>query len=293
MRWQDLRRSDNVNDRRDEDGGGSGGGGGLPIGQLGIGGVVIVGVISLLLGQNPLQVLGLIANHNAPAHRSQPTQQPKVATRDDPASQFARAILASTEDVWSKAYPEAFGSPYKKPTLVLFRGQVKSACGSASSAMGPFYCSADQQVYIDLSFYDELAKRYGAPGDFANAYVLAHEIGHHVQNLSGISGKVHQKQQQLSKKQANALSVKLELQADCLAGVWGYYAAQNKLLELGDVEEGLAAANAIGDDTLQRGAGQAVTPDAFTHGNSEQRVHWFKQGLASGSVNSCNTFASK
>ncbi|MDW5418039.1 neutral zinc metallopeptidase [Iodobacter sp. CM08] len=290
MRWQDLRRSDNVDDRRDEDGGGSGGG--LPIGQLGIGGVVIVGIISLLLGQNPLQVLGLIANHSAPAHRSQPAQ-PKAAARDDSASQFARAILASTEDVWSKAYPEAFGNAYKKPTLVLFRGQVKSACGSASSAMGPFYCSADQQVYIDLSFYDELAKRYGAPGDFANAYVLAHEIGHHVQNLSGISGKVHQKQQQVSKKQANALSVKLELQADCLAGVWGYYAAQNKLLEPGDVEAGLAAANAIGDDTLQRGAGQAVTPDAFTHGSSEQRMHWFKQGLTSGSVSSCNTFANK
>jgi uncharacterized protein len=291
MRWQDLRRSDNVEDHRD-DNASSPRSGGLPIGQLGIGGVVVVGVISLLLGQNPLQVLGLIANHSAPPPRIQqaPTQQPKAK---DPASEFARSILASTEDIWSKVYPEAFGSAYIKPKLYLFRNAVESACGSASSAMGPFYCSADSKVYIDLSFYDELAKRYGAPGDFANAYVLAHEIGHHVQNLSGISGKVHQKQQQLSKKQANALSVKLELQADCLAGVWGYYAAQNKLLEPGDIEEGLAAANAIGDDTLQRSAGLAVTPDAFTHGSSEQRMHWFKQGLESGSVSSCNTFSAK
>jgi uncharacterized protein len=291
MRWQDLRRSDNVEDHRDDDAS-SPRSGGLPIGQLGIGGVVIVGVISLLLGQNPLQILGLIANHSATPPRTQQTSVKREHAKD-PASEFSRAILASTEEVWGKAYPAAFGSAYTPPKLYLFRGQVKSACGSASSAMGPFYCSADQKVYIDLSFYDELAKRFGAPGDFANAYVLAHEIGHHVQNLSGISGKVHQKQQQVSKKQGNALSVKLELQADCLAGVWGFYAAQQKILEPGDVEAGLAAANAIGDDTLQRGAGQAVTPDAFTHGSSAQRMHWFKQGLESGEVSSCNTFASK
>ncbi|MEJ2795220.1 neutral zinc metallopeptidase [Iodobacter sp. LRB] len=291
MRWQDLRRSDNVEDHRDDETSSGTSSGGLPLGQLGIGGVVVVGIISLLLGQNPLQVLGLIANHTppAPVARHAPAQHPAK----DPASEFARSILASTEDVWNKVYPEAFGSAYIRPKLYLFRNAVESACGSASSAMGPFYCPADKKVYIDLSFYDELAKRYGAPGDFANAYVLAHEIGHHVQNLSGISGKVHQKQQQLSKKQANALSVKLELQADCLAGVWGYYAAQNKLLEPGDIEAGLAAANAIGDDTLQRSAGRAVTPDAFTHGSSAQRMYWFKQGLESGAVNSCNTFSAR
>ncbi|AMC33420.1 KPN_02809 family neutral zinc metallopeptidase [Janthinobacterium sp. B9-8] len=291
MRWQDLRRSDNVEDHRNDDAS-SGRAGGLPIGQLGIGGVVIVAVISLLLGQNPLQVLGLIANQSASPPRTQQVPAKREAVKDQ-ASEFASSILASTEDVWDKIYPEAFASAYEKPKLHLFRKKVESACGGASSAMGPFYCSADKKIYIDLSFYDELAKRYGAPGDFANAYVLAHEVGHHVQNISGISGKVHQKQQQVSKKQANALSVKLELQADCFAGVWGHYAAQNKLLEPGDIEEGLAAANAIGDDTLQQSAGQAITPDAFTHGSSEQRMYWFKQGLDSGSVSRCNTFAKK
>lgn len=281
MRWQDLRRSDNVEDHRND------AGGGLPVGRLGIGGVILVGVISLLLGQNPLQVLGLIASHTPPAQRA-PARQ---TAAQDPASQFSSAILASTEDEWGKIFPQAFGLSYSNPKLFLFRGQVQSACGSASSAMGPFYCSADQKIYIDLSFYDELAKRYGAPGDFANAYVLAHEVGHHIQNLTGISGKVHQKQQTSSKKQANALSVKLELQADCLAGVWGYHAAQKNILEPGDTEAGLAAANAIGDDTLQRGAGQAVAPDSFTHGSSAQRSYWFKQGLESGDVNRCNTFS--
>lgn len=283
MRWQDLRRSDNVEDHRDN------AGSGLPVGRLGIGGVILVGVISLLLGQNPLQILGLIASHSPPAQRA-PARQ---TAAQDPASQFSSAILASTEDEWSKIFPQAFGRSYSNPKLFLFRGQVQSACGSASSAMGPFYCSADQKIYIDLSFYDELAKRYGAPGDFANAYVLAHEVGHHIQNLTGISGKVHQKQQTSSKKQANALSVKLELQADCLAGVWGYHAAQKNILEPGDTEAGLAAANAIGDDTLQRGAGQTVAPDSFTHGSSAQRSYWFKQGLESGDVNRCNTFSHK
>ncbi|MGL4604480.1 MAG: KPN_02809 family neutral zinc metallopeptidase [Iodobacter sp.] len=283
MRWQDLRRSDNVEDHRDD------AGSGLPIGRLGVGGVILVGVISLLLGQNPLQILGLIASHTPPAQRA-PARQ---TAAQDPASQFSSAILASTEDEWGKIFPQAFGRPYSNPKLFLFRGQVQSACGSASSAMGPFYCSADQKIYIDLSFYDELAKRYGAPGDFANAYVLAHEVGHHIQNLTGISGKIHQKQQTSSKKQANALSVKLELQADCLAGVWGYHAAQKNILEPGDTEAGLAAANAIGDDTLQRGAGQAVAPDSFTHGSSAQRSYWFKQGLESGDVNRCNTFSHK
>jgi len=204
--------------------------------------------------------------------------------------EFVSVILADTEETWTTLFQQR-GKTYQKPHLVLFRGSVKSACGMAQSAIGPFYCPADQKVYIDLGFYDQLKNRFKAPGDFAQAYVIAHEVGHHIQNLLGISSKVHEARNKLSKAEGNKLSVRLELQADCLAGVWAHHANRTRqLLEAGDLEEGLTAASAIGDDTLQKQSKGYVTPDSFTHGSSAQRVKWFKIGLASGDMNSCNTF---
>jgi predicted metalloprotease len=211
---------------------------------------------------------------------------------DDEASRFVRAVLADTEDVWGDQFTRA-GRQYVEPTLVLFTEAVQSACGMNSAAVGPFYCPADQKVYIDLSFYRDLAARFGAPGDFAQAYVIAHEVGHHVQNLLGVSDRVYQLRRRSSEEEANALSVRQELQADCLAGVWAHHAhEQRQLLEEGDVEEGLTAAAAIGDDRLQRQAGRYVTPESFTHGTSAQRVEWFRRGMQSGSVQECDTFGS-
>ena len=283
MRWDEMRQSDNVEDRRS-------GGGGLPVKGLGIGGIVVVGLLSLLLGKNPLEVLGLV--QQVQQHAAAPSQGQAPAGPADQGKQFVSAILGDTEDTWGQLFQQS-GKQYQRPKLVLFRNAVASACGQASSAVGPFYCPGDSKVYLDLGFFDELHTRFGAPGDFAQAYVIAHEVGHHVQNLLGISEQVHRKQQQVGKKAANALSVRLELQADCFAGVWGHYAETRHLLESGDMEEALTAANAIGDDTLQRNASGHVAPDSFTHGSSAQRIKWFKQGFESGDTRQCNTFGAQ
>jgi uncharacterized protein len=272
MRWMGRQQSGNVEDRR-------GMGGRLAIGG-GIGGVIVL-VLSLLLGENPLNYV----------NTGQPATTQQQGELSDEQSQFVAVVLKDTEDVWHQLFTNQLGKEYSEPGLVLFSGNDQSGCGFASAATGPFYCPMDQKVYIDLTFYDDLQNRLDAPGDFAMAYVVAHEVGHHVQNLLGISDKVQQEQQRVSKTEANQLSVKLELQADFLAGVWAYHAQQMKnILEEGDIEEALNAANAIGDDRLQKQAQGYVVPDAFTHGTSKQRMYWFKKGFETGDVNLGNTF---
>jgi predicted metalloprotease len=276
MKWQGGRRSTNIEDRRGLGPGTIGGGG--------IGMLLIVLAVSCLTGTNPLSLLQVVEQ----AGPTQPQSVPTGAPSGDPAAEFVSVVLADTEETWGRIF-QAGGQRYQTPVLVLFEDAVQSACGSASAATGPFYCPADQKVYLDLSFFRELDQRFGAPGDFAQAYVIAHEIGHHVQNLLGINRQVAQAQQQGSRVNANALSVQLELQADCFAGAWGHHAARRDLLEQGDVEEGLAAAAAIGDDRL---TGGRTAPESFTHGTSEQRARWLRQGLSTGSINSCDTFKS-
>ena len=258
---------------------------------LSIGGVLFLVVLSLL-GINPLPFLGVATQ--APEVQMQESAQPYQESPQETAlRELTAVVLADTEDTWSAILPQ-YGVQYVEPTLVLFDGLVQSGCGTAESAMGPFYCPLDQKVYIDMSFYDDLSKRFGAPGDFAQAYVIAHEVGHHVQNLVGTAEKVQAAQQRASKVQANELSVRMELQADCYAGVWANHAARSRqLLEAGDVEEGLNAASAIGDDRLQRMSQGRVVPDAFTHGSSEQRVRWFRKGLEAGSLEACDTFSAR
>lgn len=284
MRWEDGRRSDNVEDRRGQ---GGSGGGGKKLAVGGVGGLVLV-VLALALGVDPAVVLQ--QTQGASSSQPQRPKDPAKATKEDKEADFVSVVLADTEDTWSKLF-EAEGKRYAKPKLVLFEGQVSSACGHASAAMGPFYCPADQKAYLDLQFFDELHTRFGAPGDFAQAYVIAHEIGHHVQTLMGISQRVHQQKRGLPEAEANELSVKQELQADCFSGVWAYHANKERaLLQEGDVEEGLKAATAIGDDTLQKRAQGYVVPESFTHGSSAQRVRWFKEGLKHGSIERCDTF---
>ncbi|NWB84428.1 KPN_02809 family neutral zinc metallopeptidase [Pseudomonas gingeri] len=294
MLWRKGRRSDNVVDARDDGNAGSGGlrfGGGK---GLSLGAVVLIVGIGLLTGQDPMQILGKLSNHLS----QQPlatTQQPRQAPpANDEQADFVRAILGDTEDTWGQIFQQA-GRQYKDPTLVLFRGRVASACGLASSATGPFYCPADQQVYLDLDFFREMSQRFKAAGDFAQAYVIAHEVGHHVQNLLGVSARMQAARQQGQKMEgADGLLVRQELQADCLAGVWANHAQQRlKWLEPGDIEEALNAANAIGDDRLQQQGQGRVVPDSFTHGTSAQRVRWFKTGFAQGQLNQCDTFAAK
>lgn len=299
MRWQGRRKSSNVEDRRGmrTTGGGLGGGGLLRLLPLvfrflGFKGtavlVVGIGAYGLFTGNlgNMLSVLGLQQSGTATT-ASEPIQQ---SAEEKELVDFVSVILADTEETWSTLFQQA-GKEYQEPKLVLFRDTVKSACGMAQSATGPFYCPADQQVYLDLSFFDQLKNRFKAPGDFAQAYVIAHEVGHHIQTLTGISSKVHAARRQLSQVEGNKLSVLQELQADCFAGVWANHANNTRqLLEVGDVEEGLTAASAIGDDTLQKQAQGHVSPDSFTHGTSLQRVKWFKIGMASGKVSSCDTF---
>jgi len=301
MRWRGKRKSNNVEDRRSmrvSGQGGLGGGSGmlrlLPMAFkfLGFKGtailVVCVGAYGLFTGNldNMLGDLGLQQGTSV----SKPAEPLQETAEEKELVDFVSVILADTEETWTTLFRQK-GKTYQEPRLVLFRGSVQSACGMAQSAIGPFYCPADQKVYIDLDFYDQLKNRFKAPGDFAQAYVIAHEVGHHVQNLLGISSKVHAARNKLSKAEGNKLSVQLELQADCLAGVWAHHANRaRQLLEEGDVEEGLAAASAIGDDTLQKQSKGYVTPDSFTHGSSAQRVKWFKIGLESGDMNSCNTF---
>jgi len=290
MKWEGQRESDNVEDVR----GDSGGGGGVGLGGgrgLGLGGIVIALLASWAFGINPLTVLGLLegggAAGPAPVSQHQPGPKPQ-----DTGARFVSVVLADTEDVWG-AYFAARQQQYSPPKLDIFRGRYPTGCGTGEAAMGPFYCPADRKVYIDLAFYDTLRDRLGAPGDFAQAYVIAHEVGHHLQNLQGTTAKMDKARQRVSEKDYNALSVRLELQADCYAGVWANLSQRSKAwLEQGDIEEALNAASQIGDDTLQRRSQGTVVPESFTHGSSEQRVRWFRRGLDGGDLKACDTFGS-
>jgi uncharacterized protein len=282
MKLDDSRRSDNVEDERGSGIGRRGAG-------IGIGTIVIV-VIGYFMGVNPSTLLSLLDGGDPQAVTAPSPENPAGGASNDPQVDFVRAILGETEDVWG-AYFNNMGRTYIRPKLVLFSGHVSSACGLASSAAGPFYCPGDQKVYIDLSFYRQLATEFGAPGDFARAYVIAHEVGHHVQNLLGITEKADQAEQRAGRSGANHVSVLIELQADCFAGVWAAQAeAARKILQPGDLEQGLQAASSVGDDTLQKREQGTVVPDSFTHGTSAQRVSWFRRGFDSGKVDNCNTF---
>ncbi|MGV3569328.1 MAG: neutral zinc metallopeptidase [Ramlibacter sp.] len=281
MRWEGNRESSNVEDMR------SGGGGfGLGGGAIGIGTIVIALVGGALLGVNPLTLLGIMTGGGTTQVQQGPAPAPPANDRD---AKFVSTVLADTEDVWTGLFQQG-GATYHDPKLVLFRGAVRTACGAGQAAMGPFYCPADQKVYIDLSFYETMKNRMGAPGDFAQAYVIAHEVGHHVQHQLGITEQVERSRAR-GGADANNMSVRLELQADCFAGVWGHH-AQNarQILEQGDVEEAMNAASKIGDDALQQASGRAVVPESFTHGTSAQRQKWFATGLKTGSVKACDTF---
>ncbi|MBU1217738.1 zinc metallopeptidase [bacterium] len=285
MKWEDLRRSSNIEDLRSKGPARGFGGGGrniFPIVQFLMGTkigriVLVIGVIAYFLGFNPLSLLD---------SRQEAPKTQVVASADNKTAEFVSAVLGQTEDVWHKLFAQE-GLRYEEPKLVLFRGSVNSGCGYASAQMGPFYCPNDKKVYLDMSFFDELKRRHNAPGDFAQAYVIAHEVGHHVQNLLGTLDKSHSAKASSSKTQANAVQVKVELQADCYSGVWAHYLGA--VLEDGDIEEALGAASAIGDDTLQKQAQGYVVPDAFTHGSSVDRVKWFKLGYKGGELRSCQT----
>ena len=281
MRWDDLRESTNVEDVRGSTGGGS------PGLRLGVGGTLLALAASYFFGIDPRLIMGVMSA--VPTQQSAPGAQ--YGTPQDEQGRFIAAVLGETEDAWSTIF-QAQGLTYLPPKLVLYRDQMPSACGSANSAVGPFYCPVDRKVYLDLGFFQQLSDEFQAPGQFAQAYVLAHEVGHHVQNLLGISDKVRAAEEHSSQAQANRLSVKLELQADCYAGVWAKNADESKhILEAGDVESALRAAAAVGDDTLQKRAQGYVVPDSFTHGSAAERVGWFKRGLESGSIASCDTFS--
>ena len=293
MKWEGNRESDNVEDRRDGGGGGGSGLGGLIGGRgIGIGTIVIALLGGWMFGINPLTILSLLSGGGAPTAQVQqaPAHKPPA---DDRMAKFVSTVLADTEDVWKDVFSKG-GAQYQEPRLVLFRGATPTACGTGQAAMGPFYCPGDRKVYIDLGFYETLKNQLGAPGEFAQAYVIAHEVGHHVQNLLGISGKMDQMRGKVSEVEFNALSVRLELQADCFAGVWANHAqSARQLLEQGDVEEAMNAAAKIGDDALQSAGGGRVVPDSFTHGSSAQRQRWFDIGLKNGSVKRCDTFSSR
>ncbi len=283
MRWKGGRRSQNVEDRR----------GAAPrrATRGGIG-ILVIAVVAMFFGADLSTVLSILGGTGALSPSSSQTQSAPAArpAAENELADMVSVVLADTEDVWNAQF-RAMNRAYQEPTLVLFTGSVKSACGFAQAAVGPFYCPADQKVYIDLGFYQQLRDRFKAPGDFAQAYVIAHEVGHHVQNLLGISGKVHEMQGRLSQTEANQLSVRLELQADCLAGVWANHANRARnILEQGDLEEALTAAHSIGDDNIQQQSRGYVVPDSFTHGSSEQRMRWFQTGVQSGDMNQCNTF---
>ncbi|HEY6823797.1 MAG TPA: neutral zinc metallopeptidase [Steroidobacteraceae bacterium] len=280
MRWDDLRESTNVEDVRASTGGGAG----L---RLGVGGTLLALAASYFLGIDPRLLLGLMSA--VPTQQSAPAAH--YGTPQDEQGRFIAAVLGETEDTWSAIFQES-GREYIPPKLVLYRDRMPTACGTGRAAAGPFYCPLDRKVYLDMSFFQQLSDEFQAPGQFAQAYVLAHEVGHHVQNLLGIAEQVRSAQERTSQAQANQLSVKLELQADCFAGVWARHADETKqILEQGDVESALRAASAVGDDTLQRRAQGYVVPESFTHGTSAERVSWFKRGMAAGSIDSCNTFS--
>jgi len=283
MRWTPGGIGSDVEDRR-----GAGGGFGFGRGPtIGCGGAVILLVLSLLTGRNFFSLLGDGGGASqVPAGQSAPPAS--ESPEEHKAAEFVSFVVTDAQDTWTKILDQQ-GVPYRRAKLVLFRDAVQSGCGSAQASSGPFYCPSDERVYIDLSFYDELRERFGAPGDFAQAYVIAHEVGHHIQTLLGISERVHDAMEN-DRGRANALSVKLELQADCFAGIWGHSTSQRGILDPDDIDEGLNAASSIGDDRLQRDAGRRVNPDSFTHGSSEQRVEWFKRGFESGEISSCDTF---
>ncbi len=282
MRWADGRRSSNVEDRR-------GGGGALAAGGIGLGTLLLAAVVGLL-GGDPGAVLQQAANGGLGGVAPEPPRGAPRSGAGDRQADFVSVVLADTEDTWTDQF-RRLGRTYEPPRLVLFDGVVASACGRAQASMGPFYCPADRKVYIDLAFYRQLREQLGAPGDFAQAYVIAHEVGHHVQNVLGIEGQVRQAMQRSSQRQANQLSVRLELQADCLAGVWAHQThRQRRTLEEGDVEEAMNAASRIGDDALQQRSSGRVRPDSFTHGSSAQRQEWFARGLRSGDLRQCDTF---
>jgi len=309
MRWGDFRRSDNVEDRTGADPG-TDSGGGFPVGggmRLGGGALVVIVIASLIFGVNPLEMIGMMEG-GAPTAPTQPQTRPPPSAQGygpqyapppsqprapnaakDPAKDFVAAVLGDTEDVWQAVF-KTMNARYEPPRLVLFRGATRSACGRASASTGPFYCSADRELYLDTAFFAELSRRFGAPGDFAQAYVIAHEVGHHVQNLTGTMRKVDQQMQGTDARGRNALSVRLELQADCYAGIWGFFAQKRNKLEAGDLEEGFRAAAAVGDDAIQKRAQGYVVPESFTHGSAEQRLRWFRTGLESGDIRRCNTF---
>lgn len=294
MLWKKGRRSDNVVDERDDS---SGGGGGMRFGGgkgLSLTAIVLIVGIGWATGQDPLQILGQLLGQSSQTSAPATPQARKAPPANDEQAEFVRAILGDTEDTWGQIFQQA-GRQYQAPKLILFRGRVNSACGAATSASGPFYCPADRQVYLDMDFFREMAQRFSAAGDFAQAYVIAHEVGHHVQTLLGVSAKMQAARQQGRQMEGDGgLLVRQELQADCLAGVWAYHAQQRlNWLEPGDVEEALNAANAIGDDRLQQQGQGRVVPDSFTHGTSAQRVRWFKTGFSQGQVGQCDTFAAK
>ena len=284
MDFRNGRESRNVEDRRGQGGRRLGGGG-----KIGIG-TIVLALIAMYFGIDPSVVLNTSEMMSPPAIESTQPGQARSPAEDEMA-RFVSIVLADTEDTWGPIF-KAGGAQYREPGMVLYTGATRSACGVGQAEMGPFYCPADGKVYLDLSFFNELGQRYGAQGDFAQAYVIAHEVGHHVQNLLGISDKVQQARQRVSEREANLLSVRLELQADCLSGVWANHAHRSRqVLEAGDVEEGLAAASAVGDDQMQKRAQGYAVPDSFTHGSAAQRVRWFRQGLESGELRACDTFS--
>ncbi|MDH3402656.1 MAG: zinc metallopeptidase [Acidobacteriota bacterium] len=291
MRWRGQSGSANVEDRRGGRGGMLGGRipGGRPLG-VGCGGIILVAVLALVFGADPQQLFEVLEQTQATT-RQQPMPAPRQGGEaGDELGQFASVVLADTEQTWGGIFQRS-GTRYREPVMVLFSDAVRSACGFNSAATGPFYCPADGKLYLDLGFFDQLERRFGAPGDFAQAYVIAHEVGHHVQNLWGINEQVERARRQVSRAQGNELSVRMELQADCLAGVWAHHAhADRRLLEPGDVEEGLRAAAAIGDDNIQRSSGMRVQPESWTHGSSQQRVSWLRRGMETGDPDACDTF---
>ena len=284
MKWEGNRQSSNVEDRRGSGGFGLGGRG------IGIGTLLVALIGGMLFGIDPLTMLSMMAGDGAGVRQEQPAVPPPPG---DVRAAFVSTVLADTEDVWA-AIMRKEGSGYREPGLVLFRGATFTSCGRGNAAMGPFYCAEDERIYLDLEFFDALANQLGASGDFAQAYVIAHEVGHHVQNLMGISQQVNHARARMGPGQANALSVRVELQADCFAGVWAYHSQKSKgWLEEGDIEEALNAAAQIGDDTLQRKTRHEVVPESFTHGTSSQRTRWFRQGLQTGNISQCNTLETK
>ena len=303
MRWEDERESSNVEDRRGQRGGFGvpGLGGGMRrSGGLGVGTIVIAMLVAWLFGINPLTLLGILEGggpmieqpqQGAPQTPSGQQPGPAAGGQADTGRKFVSVVLASTEDVWGKLFQQS-GASYPAPKLVLFSGSTPTACGAGSAAAGPFYCPADQKVYIDLSFYKTMRDRLGAPGDTAQAYVIAHEVGHHIQNVTGVMRRMEAARQQMSERQYNDLSVRLELQADCYAGVWANHTQQSRRwFEQGDLEEAMNAAAAVGDDNIQRKTQGVVVPESFTHGTSQQRARWFRAGLQSGAVSACDTFS--